>query len=199
MRTLSNTSGDSVRPPFPVQDSAPSLESAGQKIGANMFSPAPVPAPLIESDAMPVHEQAVIEAALAILRARMRKPSERASTPSAARSLAMLHFAGHQVESFAVMFLDAAHGLIAFEEMSRGTLTETSVYPREIVRAVLRHNAAAVILTHNHPSGHVQPSAADRLLTNALKIALRTVDVSVLDHLVIGGDRVMSFAEDGIL
>lgn len=199
MRTLSNTPGDSVRSPFPVQDSAPFLESTKQQIGAKEFSPAPAAAPPIDPDTLPVHEQAVIEAALAILRARMRKPGNRVDTPDAARSMAMLYFAGHQVESFAVMFLDPAHRLIAFEEMSRGTLTQTNVYPREIVRAALRHNAASVILTHNHPSGYAEPSAADKLLTAALKDALRTVDVRTLDHFVIGGDQLFSFAEQGIL
>lgn len=145
------------------------------------------------------HERAVIEAALAILRAKMRAPAASARSPSAARDLVRLHFAGLAIEVFAVMYLDAQLGLITFEDSSRGTLTQAGVYPREIVRAALRHNAHAVVLAHNHPSGNATPSEADRVLTKALKAALALVDVHVVDHLVVAGDQVESFAEQGIL
>lgn len=104
---------------------------------------------------------------------------------------------GHEV--FAVMFLDAQHRLIHWEEMFRGTLTQTSVYPREVVRRALELRAAAVILLHNHPSGVAHPSRADELLTQTLKTALALVDVRVLDHLVVGADEVVSFAERGLM
>ena len=102
-------------------------------------------------------------------------------------------------EGFCVAFLDAQHRLLAFEEMFRGTLTQTSVYPREIVRGALLHNAGAVVLAHNHPSGAVEPSRADELLTQTLKSALQLVDVRVLDHFIVAGDRTLSFAERGLL
>jgi len=104
---------------------------------------------------------------------------------------------GHEV--FAVLFLDAQHRLIACEEMFRGTLTQTSVYPREVVKQALRHNCAAVILAHNHPSGVAEPSRADEALTRALQGALALIDVRVLDHIVVAGASSVSFAERGLL
>ncbi|MES3023847.1 MAG: DNA repair protein RadC [Pseudomonadota bacterium] len=100
-------------------------------------------------------------------------------------------------ESFVVMFLDVKNRLIASEEMFRGTLTHTSVYPREVVKAALAHNAAGVLLAHNHPSGTPEPSESDLLLTRALGQALALVDVRVLDHFVVAGPHVHSFAEHG--
>jgi DNA repair protein RadC len=102
-------------------------------------------------------------------------------------------------EMFAVLFLDGQHKLIRLEEMFRGTLTQTSVYPREVVKRALELHAGAVILAHNHPSGMTEPSHADRLLTDRLKTALQLVDVRVLDHLVVAGPFVTSFAERGLL
>ena len=104
---------------------------------------------------------------------------------------------GHEV--FALMFLDAQHRLIQWEEMFRGTLTQTSVYPREVLKRCLELNAAAVILLHNHPSGVAEPSRADEFLTQTLKTALAMVDVRVLDHLVVSHSQVVSFAERGLL
>ena len=95
--------------------------------------------------------------------------------------------------------LDAQHRLIAAEEMFRGTLTQTSVYPREVVKAALGHNAAAVIFAHNHPSGMAEPSRADELLTQALKQALSLVECKTLDHFVVAGGKTTSFAERGLL
>jgi DNA repair protein RadC len=102
-------------------------------------------------------------------------------------------------EVFAVMFLDAQHHLLQLEEMFRGTLTQTSVYPREVVKRALELRAGAVILAHNHPSGLAEPSRADEFLTQSLKSALQLVDVRVLDHLVVGQADVVSFAERGLL
>ena len=100
---------------------------------------------------------------------------------------------------FVVVFIDAQNRVLASEELFRGTLTQTSVYPREVVKAALRHNAAAVILAHNHPSGIAEPSHADQLLTQSLKQALSLVDIKVLDHFIVAGGAAVSFAERGIL
>jgi len=104
---------------------------------------------------------------------------------------------GHEV--FVVLFLDAQNQLIRLEQMFRGTLTQTSVYPREVVKRALELHAASVILAHNHPSGAAEPSRADEFLTSTLAAALRLVDVRVLDHLVVGQGQVVSFAERGLL
>jgi DNA repair protein RadC len=104
---------------------------------------------------------------------------------------------GHEV--FAVLFLNAQHQLVELEEMFRGTLTQTSVYPREVVKRALELQASAVILAHNHPSGVAEPTRADEYLTQTLKAALQLVDVRVLDHLVVGRAGVVSFAERGLL
>jgi DNA repair protein RadC len=100
---------------------------------------------------------------------------------------------------FAVIHLDAQQRLIEYVEMFRGTVTQTSVYPREVVKDVLRRNSAAVVLVHNHPSGTVQPSRADEALTQTLKSALALVDVRVLDHMIVAGPSVLSMAEKGLL
>src|SRR5690606_1785399 len=106
---------------------------------------------------------------------------------------------GRSYESFAVLFLDVKNRLIACDEMFRGTLTHASVYPREVVKVALAHNAAGVILAHNHPSGTPDPSQADHTLTQAVKQALALVGVRVLDHFVVAGRHVYSFAEHGEL
>lgn len=106
---------------------------------------------------------------------------------------------GREYEVFVVVLLDAQNRVLASEEMFRGTLTQTSVYPREVVRTALRHNAASVIFAHNHPSGVTEPSQADQLLTNNLKQALALVDIKVLDHFVVAGAAAVSFAERGLL
>jgi len=106
---------------------------------------------------------------------------------------------GREHEVFVALFLDTQHHLIAAEELFRGTLTQTSVYPREVVKRALAHNAAAVIFAHNHPSGVAEPSNSDVMLTNALKQALALVDVRVLDHFVVAGNGVVSMAERGMV
>jgi DNA repair protein RadC len=121
------------------------------------------------------------------------------SAPQAVKHYLQLMLGGKQYESFAVLFLDVKNRLIAAEELFRGTLTHTSVYPREVVKASLARNAASIILAHNHPSGSPEPSAADHALTQALKQALALVDVRVLDHFVVAGSHVHSFAEHGQL
>jgi DNA repair protein RadC len=121
------------------------------------------------------------------------------SSPAMVRNYLRLKLAREQHESFVVMFLDAKNRLIACEAMFRGTLTQTSVHPREVVKAALAHNAAAVLLAHNHPSGTPAPSDADVVLTRALGQALALVDVRVLDHFIVAGHQVHSFAEHGQL
>ncbi|MGZ5001221.1 MAG: RadC family protein, partial [Methylomonas sp.] len=121
------------------------------------------------------------------------------SSPQAVRQYLQLLLGNRGYESFAVLFLDVKNRLIASEELFRGTLTHTSVYPREVVKAALARNAAALIFAHNHPSGTPEPSNADRTLTQALKQALALVDVRVLDHFIVAGRQVYSFAEHGQL
>jgi DNA repair protein RadC len=121
------------------------------------------------------------------------------SSPQAVQQYLQLLLSRKPYESFAVLFLDVKNRLIACEELFRGTLTHTSVYPREVVKVALAHNAASVILAHNHPSGSSEPSAADQTLTHALKQALTLVDVRVLDHFIVAGRNVYSFAEHGRL
>jgi len=121
------------------------------------------------------------------------------STPDRVRNYLRLTLEGLQHEVFWIVFLDAQNRVITAEEMFRGTLTQTSVYPREVVKRSLFHNAAALILAHNHPSGVAEPSRSDESLTQALKQALALVDVKILDHFVIGGGAAMSFAERGLL
>lgn len=120
-------------------------------------------------------------------------------SPGAVAGYLKLHFAGQPYESFAVLYLDAQHALIAFEELFRGTLTQTSVYPREVLMRALQHNAAAVILSHCHPSGSTEPSRADELLTQTLRSALSLVDVRVLDHLIVANGSSLSMAERGLM
>ena len=120
-------------------------------------------------------------------------------TPQKVKDYVSLQLGARVQEVFAVLFLDSQHRLLRLEEMFHGTLAQTSVYPREVVRRALELNAGAVILAHNHPSGLAEPSRADELLTQALKAALQLVDVRVLDHLVIGRAGVVSFAERGLL
>ena len=121
------------------------------------------------------------------------------TSPGAVRDYLRLALASRQHEVFVCLWLDAQHRVIAIEESFRGTLSQTSVYPREIVKAALAANAAAVIFAHNHPSGVAQPSQADELLTRNLKEALALVDVKVLDHFVVAGHQAISFAERGLL
>ena len=121
------------------------------------------------------------------------------TSPGAVRDYLRLAIATREHEVFVCLWLDAQHRLISCEEIFRGSLTQTSVYPREIVKAGLKINAAAVIFAHNHPSGVAQPSQADELLTRNLKEALALVDLKVLDHFIVAGNQVISFAERGLL
>lgn len=134
-------------------------------------------------------------------RALGQQLQERAAfdSPHAVKNYLQLHLAAKGHEVFAVLFLDSQNRLLALEEMFRGTLTQTSVYPREVVLRALHHNACAVVLAHNHPSGSVQPSRADEALTHTLKSALALVDVRVLDHIIVAPGQALSMAEQGLV
>jgi DNA repair protein RadC len=121
------------------------------------------------------------------------------ASPQAVRDYLRVTLAHLEHEVFMALFLDAQHRVIAAEELFRGTLTQTAVYPREVARRALELNCASIILAHNHPSGVAEPSPADRLLTSALRAALSPLDIPVLDHLIVAGNRCYSFAESGLL
>jgi DNA repair protein RadC len=140
----------------------------------------------------------VLELARRCLGERLRA-GDALTSPGAVRDYLRLALAQREHEVFVVIFLDAQHRVTEVEEVFRGTLTQTSVYAREIVKAALKANAAAVIFAHNHPSGVAQPSQADELLTRNLKQALAVVDVKVLDHFIVAGDQCLSFAERGLI
>jgi DNA repair protein RadC len=120
-------------------------------------------------------------------------------SPGAVKEYLQMHIGSHPYEVFAVLFLDAQHRLIVLEELFRGTLTQTSVYPREVVTRALHHHAAAVVLSHNHPSGSIEPSRADESLTQTLRAALSLIDVRVLDHVIVSAGQSFSMAEKGLL
>ena len=120
------------------------------------------------------------------------------SSPASVKDYLRIYFSGQKYESFVTLFLDSQNRLIVAEELFRGTLTQTAVYPREVVKAALRVNAGAAIFAHNHPSGVAEPSKADELLTRNLKQALALVDVRVLDHIVVAGKTAVSLAERGV-
>jgi DNA repair protein RadC len=121
------------------------------------------------------------------------------ASPQAVRDFLRLMLARRDREIFMALYLDAQHRVIGWEELFRGTLTQTSIYPREVIRRALAHNAAAVILAHNHPSGVAEPSPADASLTRTLTQLLALVDTRVLDHVIVAGNALVSFAERGLL
>ncbi len=141
---------------------------------------------------------AVLELSRRVMGERLQA-REAMTQPTLVQDYLKLHLAQKPHEVFAVMFLDAQHRLIRFVEMFRGTLTQTSVYPREVVQQALQSGASAVVLAHNHPSGEVQPSRADHLLTQTLRDALALIDVRVLDHVIVGPGQALSMAQKGWL
>jgi len=158
--------------------------------------------PLFTSDATgatrPATPDEILDAARTILARRIRRGAA-ISSPRATREFLKLQLTGHGHEVFAILFLDNRHRLIEFVPLFRGTIDGASVYPREVVKEALSRNAAAVILAHNHPSGVAEPSQADELITNRLRDALALIDIRVLDHFVVTGDSIVSFAERGLL
>ncbi|MCW8114313.1 RadC family protein [Yersinia intermedia] len=148
---------------------------------------------------MPPTTQRAIKRALTLLEQQLREPGAAFTSTTTVRDWLRLQKSTLTREEFMVLFLDNQNRLIAYEILFKGTINSTEVHPREVVKAALRHNSAAVLLAHNHPSGHAEPSQADRQVTDRLVSALGLVDVKVLDHLVVGGLDIVSFAERGWL
>lgn len=156
--------------------------------------------PVAHSTFRPRRGDAQIQRALVILEKRLRRPGEALSSPRTVREYLQLRFAEMERECFAVLYLDAQSRLIECAVLFYGTLTQTSVHPREVVKLALAHNAASAIFAHNHPSGCAEPSRADEMLTQELKRALTLVDVKVFDHFIVAGlADPLSFMEKGLL
>jgi DNA repair protein RadC len=145
------------------------------------------------------YEKRAIATALRAMDRVMREAGVTLDRPAAVFDYLGLKLSALEHEVFTVLYLDAQNRLIAYEELFRGTVSQTAVYPREIVKRALAHNASAVVLAHNHPSGLAEPSSADRLLTDSLKQALQFVGTTVLDHIIVAGPRCYSFAEHGLI
>lgn len=160
------------------------------------------PAEFCRSPGLGLAKYAQMQAGLEMARRHLAEQIARGdvlSDPGATRRFLQLRLRHQPHEIFACLYLDNQHRVLDFEELFRGTLDGASVYPREVVKAALRHNAAALIFAHNHPSGIAEPSTADRSLTRRLREALSLVDIRVLDHLVVGDGEVVSLAERGWL
>lgn len=149
--------------------------------------------------AQQAYKDRTISRALKLLDAQLRKPGEVLNGTGAVRQYLAFNLAGYEREVFSALWLDAQHRLIAAEHLAIGTLTQTSVYPREVVKRCLQLNAAAVIFAHNHPSGCAEPSKADLMLTQVLMNTLALVDVRVLDHFIVAGSATTSLEELGLL
>lgn len=145
-----------------------------------------------------ISESQILAWAESILEARFKR-SNYITSPNHTREYLNVTLADKEREVFCMIYLDSQHGIIDFEILFHGTINSASVYPREVVKSALKHNAAAVILAHNHPSGSPEPSRADRQITDQIVTALKTVDIKVLDHLIVGGAQSISFAERGLL
>ena len=146
----------------------------------------------------PADADQILEAARQVIEQKMQRGAS-FSSPAAVKDYLRAKLAGFEHEVFAVLFLDTQHRLIDYAEMFRGTIDSAEVHPREVVKAAMRHNAAAVIISHNHPSGNPEPSIADKVLTQRLKEALALVDVRTLDHIIVAGSSTTSFAERGLI
>ena len=147
---------------------------------------------------LPASAEQILDAARRVIDQKMQRGTE-FSSPATVKEYLRTKLAGFEHEVFAVLFLDTRHRLIEYVEMFRGTINGAEVHPREVVKATLQYNAAAVIFAHNHPSGNPEPSAADRALTQRLKQALALVEVRTLDHIIVAGDQTTAFAERGWL
>lgn len=144
-------------------------------------------------------ERCVIDKALSILRQYAVSEPQEFTSPAASADFFKLHLAGHEREVFSVMFLNAQHVFIAVEDMFMGTVDGAAVYPREIVKSALKHNAVALVLAHNHPSGLPEPSTADKRITERLVQACALVDIRILDHIIVADDKYVSFAKEGLM
>lgn len=143
-------------------------------------------------------EDEIIARAIEILKNRLR-PGAQMSSPGAVKDYLALTETGDAVEQFRVLWLDSQHRVIALETLATGTINQAAVYPREVVRSALRHNASACIITHNHPSGNPEPSNSDCALTRRLKQALDLIDVNLLDHVITASGHTISLAERGLV
>ena len=147
---------------------------------------------------LPATAEQILEEARRVIDLKTQR-GEAFTSPELVKEYLITKLAGFEHEVFAALFLDAKHQLIQYVEMFRGSIDSASVYPREVVKEALHHNAAAVIFAHNHPSGNPEPSQADKTLTQRLKEALMLVEVRSLDHIVVGGRQTVSFAERGLI
>lgn len=154
--------------------------------------------PLFACELAPTDQQ-TIRTALTLLECQLREPGTAFTSSNSARDWLRLQLATLDREAFTVLWLDNQHRLIAHDTLCLGTINSITVHPREVVKSGLKNNAAAAVLAHNHPSGEAEPSQADRLMTERLKQALDLVDIRLLDHLVVGGMDIVSFAERGWL
>ncbi|MDP9897398.1 DNA repair protein RadC [Variovorax boronicumulans] len=147
---------------------------------------------------VPANAEDILAAARRVIQDKYRRGVD-LSSPTAVREYLTVLLGAYEHEVFTVLFLDAHFRLIACREMFRGTVSQTSVYPREVVKEALQHNAAAIMCAHNHPSGNPEPSQADQMITNTLRTALSLVDVRLLDHIIVAGNQSLSFSERGLL
>lgn len=146
-----------------------------------------------------VHDERIMEQAKGIIKKNLMRLTDVMDSPTVVSDYCIIQYGLYEHETFNVMLLDNRHRVIAVEQLFRGTIDGSAVYPREVVKCCLKYNAAAVIFTHNHPSGIPEPSMADEKITNKLIDALSHVDIRVLDHIIVGGDQTYSFAEAGKL
>lgn len=151
-----------------------------------------------QGEYQPASADQILDAARRVMEQLVQRGTQM-SSPTAVRDYLTVKLAAYEHEMFAVLFLDNQHRLIEYVEMFRGSIDSASVHPREVVKEALARNAAAVILSHNHPSGWVEPSEADKHITNRLRDALSLVDIRVLDHVVVAGAKTVSFAERGLV
>lgn len=171
----------------------PAQEERAMKI--NSESPAPYSAEKFDDDS-------IIEQAIKLIQSKLKTPGMALTSPKLVREFLILQLAQFEEEHFSMILLDNQHKVIGFENIFRGTIDGASVYPREVVKTVLAHNAAAVILAHNHPSGNPEPSQADIAITRRLKESLALIDVRILDHVIVGGcsqTLTTSFALRGLI
>lgn len=160
-------------------------------------SEAPAPYSAEKSD-----DESIIQQAIKLIQSKLKTPGKALTSPNLVRDYLILHLAQFEEEHFSLVLLDTQHRVLGFENIFRGTIDSASIYPREVVKTVLAHNAAAVILAHNHPSGNPEPSDADLVLTERLKESLALIDVRVLDHIIVGGcsqTLTVSLAERGLM
>ena len=191
-----NTDHTPALPEFDAQPAA-TLAGPGYSFTVDQFDPSP----LLVRDGVTFRVASadeILDVARQITAARLNS-GPLMSSPQTVKEFVRFNYGGLAHEVFVVLFLDSQNRLIAVEEMFRGTLNQTSVYPREVVKAALAHNANAVLFVHNHPSDSPEPSRADEYLTQTLKSALALVDVRVLDHLIATRTVVTSFAERGLM